>query len=87
MGKNDIHWQKNLDSDDNTFWEGDSPYVEGVDGPHFKWRLKQKLQGNRIVWYTAHDSVLGTTCEPCETLEAAKAACQVAHNTIVEEPF
>lgn len=65
-----MNWQKTYDNNDNDVWEAPSPYSE--DG--FQWRLMQKLQGNKIIWYEAHDADLldPEDGEEFETLELAK---------------
>lgn len=82
---NEINWRSDLDDDDNTFWEGNSPYTDGEDGPRFKWRLRPRLEGNRIIWYACHDQELGGQDESWLTILAAKRACQEAHDNIVAE--
>ena len=50
---NKYNWIEDTDSDDNTIWLLKSPYEEG-----FKFRLKQRLRGDCIEWFEAHDAEL-----------------------------
>lgn len=80
-----INWYDDLDDDDNTYWKGESPYVDGEDGPHFHWKLEQRLEGNRVIWVDCSDSELGGDGEFWETLKEAQAVCQKAHDNILVE--
>ena len=78
-----INWVEDWDDNDNTYWEGASPYVDEA----FYWRLCQWLQDNRIVWIDNSDNELvgDGVGEFWPTLDEAKAACQEAHDKILEE--
>jgi len=77
-----INWVEDFDPDDNSYWEGASPYVDET----FYWRLCQNLQDNKIVWVDCSDNELvGDGGETWSTIEEAKAACQKAHDNILTE--
>lgn len=77
-----INWHDERDDDDNTVWVGASPYTDGGDAIY--WRLKQRLRGNRIEWYAAHDAELGgETGDSWLCVDDAKDACQKAHEEII----
>lgn len=82
-----ISWCEEFDDDDNSIWTGASPFTTDSDpdaAPDLYWRLKQRLVGNRIEWYAAHDAELGgETGDTWDTVEAAKAAMQEAHDRII----
>ncbi len=80
---NQVRWDEDYDNNDNSYWIAPSPFHD--DGVPFEWRLKQRLVGNKIEWYAAHDSELGGDCNGITwpTIEAAKAAVQDAHNDII----
>lgn len=86
---NQIAWHDELDDDDNTYWEGMSPFCTDTDpdaAPDVKWRLRQALTDNRIWWYACHDAELGgKTGDTWLTIEEAKAACQEGHDNICRE--
>ena len=65
-----MNWQKTYDDFDNDVWESLSPYEED-----YQWRLKQKLQSNKVVWFEAHDEDLlddPQWAEEFDSLESAK---------------
>lgn len=75
-----MNWTKTYDNNDNDVWEATSPYEEG-----FQWRLMQKLQDNKIVWYEAHDADLlddPDWAEEFENLEAAKEFVEIQDKEI-----
>lgn len=80
---NQIQWFEDFDDNGNTTWEGSSPFHD--DGVHFMWCIRQRLVGNKIEWYAAHDSELGGECNGVTwpTIEEAKAAVQDAHDDII----
>lgn len=84
-----INWTEDFDRDDNSIWEGLSPYTTDSDPeavPDIYWRLKQRVAENRIEWYADHDSELGgKTGDSWLTLDEAKAACQAGHDNILVE--
>ncbi len=77
-----INWREELDDNDNTYWEGDSPYTD--DDVPIRWRLVQRLEDNVVRWHSAHDSELGNLDEAWKTLELAKESCQRDHDNIVD---
>ncbi len=81
---NPVQWEEIFDDNDNSEWEAPSPYQD--DGVHFNWRLKQRLYGNRIEWYAAHDSELGGDCNGItwQSIDEAKTAVQEAHDNIIQ---
>ena len=80
---NPIAWHEDWDDDDNSIWEGASPYHD--DGSPIYWRLKQRLVENKIEWYAAHDAELGPEdVPPFDSLEHAKSECQKAHDHIIQ---
>lgn len=85
--QNSIQWAEDFDGNDNSTWAAPSPYHD--DGVHFMWCLRQRLVGNKIEWYAAHDSELGGDCNGITwpTIEAAKAAVQDAHDDIIRTEF
>lgn len=82
-----IEWVEDWDDNDNSFWEGLSPYTTDSDPeavPDVKWRLRQRLENNQIEWYADHDAELsGVTDETWISLEGAKAVCQQYHDQII----
>ena len=78
-----IDWRQELDDNDNTVWEGDSPYHDA--GKPFVWRLRQRLEGNCIIWYADHDAELGGKGDTWPSIGKASADCQAAHNAILAE--
>ena len=78
-----IAWSNVLDDNDNTVWEGPSPYHD--EGSPFLWRLRQKLEGDGVVWYADHDAELGGEGEEWRTLNEAKVTCQASHDSILKE--
>lgn len=80
-----LAWYKKYDDDDNEMWTADSPYSNDEDS--IMWRLKQRLQGGKVVWYADHDSELGDDWEGITwlTLEAAKKAVLASHMAILRE--
>lgn len=83
-----INWQETWDDDDNSIWEGLSPFTTDSDpeaGPNVYWRLKQEVFGNKIQWYQAHDAELGGVDhhQTWATLDEAKSDCQKAHDNIL----
>jgi hypothetical protein len=80
----ELIWEQLEDDDDNYYYEANSPYVD--DDTHFRWRLRQRLTRNRIVWYADHYEELGNDSEGLEwlNLEVAKEEVQEAHNRILQ---
>lgn len=78
-----VQWDEGYDDNDNSYWVAPSPFHD--DGVHFAWRLRQRLVGNKIEWYAAHDSELGGDCNGItwRSIEEAKAAVQEAHDDII----
>jgi hypothetical protein len=80
-----IEWEEIFDNNDNSIWEGNSPYHD--NGVFFRWRLKQKLCNNKIEWHEDHDAVIN--CVGCgywwTSLEEAKKECQKCHDNILIE--
>lgn len=82
----EIEWNEDFDDEDNSYWEGLSPYTTETDEPpNLHWRIRQRLSSNRIEWYADHDSELGGQGEFWLSLEEAQAACQLAHDAIIDE--
>jgi len=77
-----LEWTEDFDDGDNSIWEAMSPYHD--DGSFFKWRLCQRLEDNRIIWYSNHDKELGGTGDYWVTLQEAKDATQNSHDHILE---
>lgn len=67
-----LNWQKDWSDDSNTEWFAPSPITDEFGDPYY-WKLSQKLENDKIVWYENHDTgILDET--PCdfESLEEAK---------------
>ena len=82
-----IEWRVETDDDDNSYWEGASPYTSDSDPdavPDIFWRLRQRLFRNVIWWYTDSDAELGGETGDCwVSLDAAKLATQKAHDHVI----
>jgi hypothetical protein len=85
--KHQIRWHETTDNNDNTVWEGQSPYVPDEDGAAFEWRLRQRVVADKIEWYESHDAELmgDHAPESWPTIEEAKAAIQKAHEGIIAD--
>lgn len=68
-----LKWCEIYDDEGNVMWEAPSPYHD--DGVHFRFRLRQELRRNRIVWIECHDAEIAND-EQHDTLEAAKQSCE-----------
>ena len=81
-----ITWVELTDDDDNTYWQGVSPYTDG-DTPML-WRIRMALAGGKIVYENDHTPELRSETSPVwYTLADAKSDCQVAHDDIIREAF
>ena len=80
-----LEWSTTYDDLDNTEWEADSLYHD--DGSHFKFRIKQRLENDRIEFYCDSDGELTGTGggEFWLSLVEAKAAMQKANDNIANE--
>ncbi len=79
-----LDWEALEDDQDNLYFEANSPYID--DDLHFKWRIRQKLTRNRIVWVADHCRELGGDYDGIEweTLAEAQQAILVDHNRILD---
>ena len=80
-----LTWIKEYDDDSNTEWMAASPYGED-DGFPYYWRLSQRLENDKIIWYENHDlDILDDA--PCDfdTLEEAKQYIEDRHTEITNE--
>lgn len=77
-------WYEEHDDNDNSIWEAPSPYH---DEGCIYWRLKQRLVGNAIEWYAAHDAELMAEGQPesWPSLEEAQAAVAEEHREIIRD--
>lgn len=70
-----LEWREDTDELDNTFWEAASFWTN--DGDPFYYRIRQRLEGDRVVFYDDSTSEIKTNY--CwETVDAAKCAMQRA---------
>ena len=80
----EYEWIKDLDYYDNAFWTLRAPY-EDVD---FYFRLKQRLEDDKIVWYSNSSEQLGgdMSGETWTCLEIAKEVLQNYYKNCLETP-
>jgi hypothetical protein len=78
-----LNWEKQYDDNSNTEWYVASPFGED-DGFSYYWRLSQKLENDKILWYENHDLDIADDC-PCdfETLEEAKQYIEERHSELI----
>lgn len=77
-------WTELFDDMDNSYFEARSPYHD--EGSPIMWRLRQRLAGNEIEWYEAHDAELMDVLEGTwKTIEEAKQAIAEAHQNIISD--
>ena len=55
---NGLFWHAESDDNDNTFFEAASPYSSDGESVDIHWRIRQKLEQDKIVWYADHDGEL-----------------------------
>lgn len=77
-----LEWHSELDEHDNEYLEAPSPYQD--DGGTFSWRLRQRLENNRIEWYDDSDTELGgrDTGAFWLTQQEAMKAIQDVHDVV-----
>ncbi|HSG72535.1 MAG TPA: hypothetical protein VLA12_19140 [Planctomycetaceae bacterium] len=82
MTETTLTWEPDEDDEGNTSWYARSAYTDD----DYMFRLYPKLEDNRIVWWTDHDNELnGGEDDFYLSLEEAKAACEAANRTIIED--
>jgi hypothetical protein len=66
-----LNWSKQYDDNSNTEWIAQS-CVGDEFGDCYYWKLSQKLENDRILWYENHDEDISDEY-PCDFLELEEA--------------
>ena len=82
-----LDWRKGYDDNSNTEWSAQSFYGNEFGDPYY-WKISQRLENDKIVWFENHDAdILDISCD-FESLEEAKQFVESLDQGIKENrPF
>lgn len=83
-----LNWESQYDDNSNTEWYAKSCVADGFGDPYY-WKISQKLENDKIIWYENHDLDIKDEA-PCdfESLEDAMTYVQNLDDEIKENrPF
>ena len=77
-------WHEEYDENDNTIWEAAAPYADECGSP-FYFRIKQKLEDNKRIFYDASDEdIRGDYRRDWESIDEAKTDLEKDNESIIK---